>query len=167
MARVSRVFGHLSIEAVTQKLLEASSAWQRRRWLIIHTALVAPRSAEAIAQQTGTSVWTVHQVVSRYNRNGAAVIATVGKGGRRHSYLSWQAEQELLAPFFQQAATGKIPTAAVIQPAFEQQVGEAVDPSTIYRLLQRHQWRKLVPRPHHPQAEPTEPEAFKKTFHSS
>lgn len=167
MARVSRVLGHLSIEAVTQKLLGATPAWQRRRWLIIHTALGAPRSAEAIAQQTGTSVWTVHQVISRYNRNGATAIETVGKGGRRHSYLSWQAEQEFLAPFFQQAATGKIPTAAVIQQAFEQRVGQAVDASSIYRLLQRHQWRKLVPRPHHPQADPAEQEAFKKTFHSS
>jgi len=55
---------------------------------------------------------------------------------------------------------------ALIQQAFEQQVGQAVDSSTIYRLLERHQWRKLVPRPAHPQAEVAQQAAFKQTFHN-
>ena len=35
--------------------------------------------------------------------------------------------------------------------------------STIYRLLDRHGWRKLVPRPVHPKADLEEQAAFKKT----
>ena len=34
------------------------------------------------------------------------------------------------------------------------QVGHEVDDSTIYRLLARHGWRKLMPRPTHPCSEP-------------
>jgi hypothetical protein len=33
---------------------------------------------------------------------------------------------------------------------------------TIYRLLHRHRWRKLVPRPRHPKANAEEQATFKK-----
>jgi hypothetical protein len=35
--------------------------------------------------------------------------------------------------------------------------------SSIYRLLERHGWRKLVPRPRHPKANPEAQAVFKKT----
>lgn len=162
MARVSRVVGHHSVEEVKQKLAEAKYAWQQK-WLIIYNAMVDPREAQEIALHTGTSVWTVHRVISKYNRYGAAAIETPGKGGRRNCYLSWQQEQEFLAPFFEQASSGEIATAEVIQKSFEERIGEAVDAATIYRLLHRHGWRQLVPRPHHPKADFSEQEEFKKT----
>ena len=37
-----------------------------------------------------------------------------------------------------------------------------VDESTIYRLLHRHGWRKLVPRPRHPKAHAEKQATFKK-----
>jgi hypothetical protein len=39
--------------------------------------------------------------------------------------------------------------------------------STIYRLLDRHGWRKLVPRPRHPKANPEEQAIFKKPFQAT
>jgi len=36
--------------------------------------------------------------------------------------------------------------------------------TSIYRLLDRHGWRKLVPRPRHPKATPEEQAACKKTL---
>jgi hypothetical protein len=48
--------------------------------------------------------------------------------------------------------------------AFEQRVGRPVDDSTIYRLLYRHGWRKLMPRPRHPKSDLETQEQFKKTF---
>ena len=68
-----------------------------------------------------------------------------------------------MAPFFEQARVGSISTAAQIKQAFEAQVGHEVAESTIYRLLDRHGWRKLVPRPVHPKADPAEQATFKKT----
>lgn len=164
MARVSRVAAHLSEAEVKDKLETAANFRQQQKWLIVYNTLVDPRAAAVIAKHTGTSVRTVHQVVSDYNRLGSAAIETPGKGGRRSSYLSREAEVSFLAPFIKQAAAGQISTVAFIQQAFERQVGQAVDSSTIYRLLERHQWRKLVPRPAHPQAEPAEQAAFKQTF---
>lgn len=46
----------------------------------------------------------------------------------------------------------------------EKEVEHKVDESTIYRLLERHEWRKKVPRPFHPQADKEEQEQFKQNF---
>ncbi len=166
MSRVSRALPHLSAASVKQKFRSAKNFWQQQKWLVIYNALVDPRPADEIAKHTGVSVSTVHQVISEYNRYGETAIETPGRGGRRSSYLSLAAEGEFLAPFIAQAKLGNITTRATIQAAFEQRVGESVAPSTIYRLLERHHWRKLVPRPHHPEAELEAQAAFKQTSHS-
>jgi len=133
----------------------------RQHWWIIYHALVAPRKAEEIALHTGVSATTVHRVIATYNRLG---LETPGKGGRRHQYLTLQEEQALLTPFFRQAKSGEIATVAQIQQAFEERIGHEVDDSTIYRLLKRHGWRKLMPRPRQPKADPQIQEQFKKIF---
>lgn len=91
-------------------------------------------------------------------------METPGRGGRRNSYLSLEEEKAFLAPFFERAQRGEIATVAELQRAFEAQIGQAVDDSTIYRLLHRHGWHKLMPRPKHPQATREAQEQFKKTL---
>jgi hypothetical protein len=93
-----------------------------------------------------------------------AAVETPGKGGRRHEYLTLEEEKQFLAAFFAQAEEGLIATTAEIWRAFETRVGHPVDDSTIYRLLDRHGWRKLMPRPRHPKADPQAKEQFKKTL---
>lgn len=165
MARITRAALHLSIEEVKNRLKTDSRAFCRQRWLIIYNALVEPRKAEEIARHCGVSKATVHAVISSYNRLGVGAVETVGKGGRRRQYLTLEEEKEFLAPFFAQAQAGEIATAGQIWRAFEKRVGQEVDDSTIYRLLNRHGWRKLMPRPRHPKANPQAQEQFKKTFH--
>jgi transposase len=164
MSRGSRAAPHLSLEAVEQKLKSTDSYWHRQKWLIVYNGLVDPRPASAIAKQTGVSVATVHKVISQYNQLGVAALETPGKGGRYNSYLTREQEKEFLGKFFEQAAKGQIPTVTQIKIAYEQLVGHPVHKTTIYRLLDRHQWRKIVPRPCHVKADPQEQEAFKKTF---
>ncbi len=164
MARVTRAAAHLSVEEVKHRLKTDPRSWCRQRWLIIYNALVEPRKAEEIAKHCGVSKATVHQVISSYNRLGVQAVETPGKGGRRHEYLSLEEERQLLAPFFARAESGEIATSAEIQRAFEARVGHEVDDSTIYRLLNRHDWRKLMPRPRHPKANTEAQEQFKKTL---
>lgn len=164
MARVSRAITHLSEEEVQKKIQTAPNFRQQQKWLVVYNALVDPRPAAEIALHTGTSVRTVHQVISDYNRLGAAAIETPGKGGRNNSYLSLEAEKEFLSSFTEQAKAGVVTTATSIKLAFEELVGFEVDKSTIYRLLKRQEWRKRMPRPEHPEANPEAQAAFKKTF---
>jgi transposase len=55
-------------------------------------------------------------------------------------------------------------TVAEIQLAYQEQVGKQVAPSTIYRLLDRHGWRNVVPRPRHPKADVAAQAALKETL---
>jgi len=163
MARITRAAAHLSAEELKTRLQLDPRPWCRQRWLIIYNALVDPREATEIAKHTGTSIAKVHQVIASYNRLGVAAVETPGKGGRRRQYVSWEEEQAFLAPFFTRAERGEIATAGEIQRAFEAQVGHEVNKSTICRLLKRHGWRKPVPRPVHPKANPEAQAQFKKT----
>ena len=164
MTRVTRAAAHLSAEEVKRRQKHDPRPWCRERWLIIYNALVDPRPAEEIATHCGVSTTTVHHVIAAYNRRGVQAVETPGKGGRRSSYLSLEDERAFLAPFVERAERGEIATVAEIQRAFEAQIGQDVDDSTIYRLLHRHGWRKLMPRPRHPQANQEAQEQFKKTL---
>ena len=143
MARVSRASAHLSAEEVLQKIRTATNFRQQQKWLVVYNAVVDPRPAAEIARHTGTSIRTVHQIISDYNRLGAAAIETPGKGGRNNSYISLEAETEFLSGFTEQAAAGVVTTITKIKQAFEELVGKEVDKSTIYRMLERQEC--LVP----------------------
>jgi transposase len=164
MARVSYAAAHLPIEEVKQRLKTDPRPWCRQRWLIMYNALVEPRKAEDIARHCGVSKATAHDVISTYNRLGVAAVETAGKGGRRREYLTLKEEEQFLAPFFTRAESGEIATVTQIQQAFEARIGHEVDDSTIYRLLNRHGWRKLMPRPRHPQADLQAQDQFKKNL---
>jgi transposase len=103
-------------------------------------------------------------VIASYNREGEGATQTPGTGGRRHAYLTLSQERTLLQTFVARAELGELATVAQIQQAFEARVGHCVHKRTIYRLLARHGWRKLVPRPRHPKANPEEQAAFLKNF---
>ncbi len=158
--RITRAASHLSVDEVEARMKTDTCPWVRQHWWIIYHALVAPQKAEEIALHTGVSATTVHRVISTYNRQGPAAMETPGKEGRRHQYLTLLEEKEFLSPFFAQAESGEIATMAQIQRSYEAQVGHEVDDSTIYRLLHRHGWRKLMPRPRHPNADPQAQEQF-------
>jgi transposase len=164
MARITRAEPHLSVEEVRERMSNDPHSLYRKRWLIIYNALVDPREAKDIAKHTGVSVATVHKVISSYNRLGVAAVETPGKGGRRNEYMTLEEERELLTPFFELAKKGEITTVAQIKQTFEKKVGHEVDETTIYRLLERHQWRKLVPRPFHPKADKEEQKLFVQNF---
>ncbi|HYX49044.1 MAG TPA: winged helix-turn-helix domain-containing protein [Ktedonobacteraceae bacterium] len=164
MSRVTKAADHFSIEEVKNRMLTASRPLYRQRWLIIYNALVDPRTAEEIGRHCGVAKETVQKLISRYNRFEISAIETPGKGGRRNGYLTIEEEKEFLEAFLARAEKGEIVTIAEIWHAFEERVGCDVDDSTIYRLLDRHEWRKVVPRPHHPKAQKDEQEHFKKTW---
>ncbi len=161
MARVTRAAAHLSVEEVKHRMQTAPNPLWRQRWLLIYNAQVDPRPAQEIAIHCGVSQATVHQLISTYNRLGVVAVETVGKGGRHHDYLSVEEEREFLAPFFARAERGELAIAGEIKRAFEARVGQEVAESTIYRLLDRHGWRKLMPRPRHPRASPEAQDQFK------
>jgi len=84
-------------------------------------------------------------------------------GGRRHGYMSIGQEREFLSQFLDQATHGGILVVSEIQRTFETLVGRKVAQSTIYRMLDRHDWRTIIPRPRHPNSSTEAQEDLKKT----
>jgi transposase len=84
-------------------------------------------------------------------------------GGRRSGYMTIEQERQFLSEFLDQAAQGGIIVVSKIQQAFEAKVGRKVAESTIYRMLDRHDWRTIIPRPRHPNSNDEAQEGFKKT----
>jgi transposase len=105
----------------------------------------------------------VHVLHSRWAKEGEAIFDVRGRGGRRHQHLTPEQERELLAPFVERAEAGGMLTVGEVQGAYHQRIGKVVSRSTIYRLLERHGWRKIMPRPRHPKADVAAQGAFKKT----
>ena len=120
-------------------------------------------SAEQIADIVGWSVGTIRNIHYEYMKHGKEALRLHSKGGRYHDYLGEDEEKLLLAPFSLTGKKGYILEVNKIHQAYEQRVGEKVAKSTIYRLLHRHGWRKITPRPRHPKADDKIMEAFKKT----
>ncbi len=76
-------------------------------------------------------------------------------------------EKALLARFAKAAGAGEMPNIHDLKRAYEQAIGHATSNSTVYNLLDRHRWRKLMPRPFHPNRDVEAQKAFKKmAFHA-
>jgi len=86
------------------------------------------------------------------------------RGGRYRENMTLDEEARLLSGFEEQSRSGKLVVAGKIKSAYEKEIGREVAESTIYRMLARHGFRKIVPYQRHPKANKEEQETFKNTF---
>lgn len=139
---------------------ETKADFQRVQCIWLRAALNLPSATTALA--IGWSQSTVKIIQSRYLREGEKVLLGKGRGGKRYSNLTEQEEDDLLSSFLEKARTGGVLVVGEIKAAYEKKAGKQVPKSTVYRMLARHGWRKIVPRPKHPKAEISAQEEFKK-----
>ena len=85
-------------------------------------------------------------------------------GGRRRALMSYQEEQDFLAPWVEKAAGGGILVVSPLRAALAQKLGRKVAATVVYRMLARHGWRKVAPDTRHPKSDPAVQEAWKKNF---
>jgi transposase len=84
------------------------------------------------------------------------------RGGRHRENFTHEQEAELLKPFLEEAGKGGILVVGKIKPQLEAALGREMGLSTVYKLLHRHNWRKLAPDKRHPQSDPQAQEDWKK-----
>ena len=115
-----------------------------------------------IAEKTGFHVKYIGQLVVKYLNEGIeAVVGKKREANRRN--MSFADEAEFLKQFRAQAEKGQVVTAKEIRSAYEEKIGHKCGNGQIYRLLARHNCRKLKPRGKHPKkASEAEIEASKK-----
>jgi transposase len=148
---------------LARQLDQAATKTEYRRVLCVWLRASLGMSAAEIATALGCSVGTVHNLHSQYLREGDSALAVCERGGRHRELLTAAEEGKLLATFASIAEQGDLTEVSAVRTALERQVGQVVAKSTVYRLLQRQGWRKLAPRPFHPDASLRAQEAFKKS----
>jgi hypothetical protein len=102
-------------------------------------------------------------VVALRKKFGASKSQDRNWGGRRYGYIAVEEERQFLSKYLDQASHGGILVVSEIKRAFEALVGHKVAKTTIYRMLDRHDWRTIIPRPRHPNSNAEAREGFKKT----
>jgi transposase len=117
-----------------------------------------------IAEITGLSVSRIRQIHTAYQQGGESVLEKIKRGGRHHCYMDEAREKQLLESFNHKSAQGEVIVVSEIHKKYEEVLQRKVNKSAIYKLLHRHGWRKVLPRPHHPKQNQDKMEAFKKTL---
>src|SRR5688572_3848787 len=162
MRRPGDVKPWLSEEQMAAWVRSAPSkdAYQRRLavWLTRREHLPAERVGELLQVRRET----VTRWLGRYDREGPQGLGGPGRGGRRWGLLTPEGEASLLADLRERAERGDVLTAEQSRHVVCEQTGAEVSPQMVYRLLARHGWRKLAPRPRHPKADPQAQAAYKK-----
>jgi transposase len=116
----------------------------------------------AIAAAMGVSLSTVNRAHMAYDQGGLKALKPKPNGGRKHENMALAEEKALLARFAKRAGAGEILNIHDFKAAYEKAIGHATSDSTVYNLLHRHGWRKLMPRPFHPKRDLAAQNAFKK-----
>lgn len=88
-------------------------------------------------------------------------------GGRRNFILTPTEEEEFLNAFAKEAKAGELITVKRIHLALREKVGRDIPTSTTYRILERHNWRKVEPNTRHPRKDQARQDEFKKNFQKS
>jgi len=116
----------------------------------------------AIAQAMGVSLSTVNRAHMAYDGGGIKALKPKPIGGRQRENITLSEEKALLARFAKAAGAGEMLNIHDLKATYEQAIGHPTSNSTIYNLLDRHGWRKLMPRPFHPKRNLAAQDAFKK-----
>ena len=107
-------------------------------------------SYKEIADKTDFAASYVGELVKKYSENGIDAVAGNNYKGN-HRLLSFEEEAAILEPFISQAEAGQLVTITDIERAYVLAAGkEPGSNSHIYRVLKRHNFRKVMPRSKHP-----------------
>ena len=100
-----------------------------------------------IAEAMGVSLSTVNRAHMAYDHGGVKALRRKRSGGRKNQNMIVADEKVLLARFAKAAGAGELLNIHNLKAAYEKAIGHETSNSTVYNLLSRHGWRKLMPRP--------------------
>jgi transposase len=109
--------------------------------------------------------------ISSYHRIKKELIAATQNqskkadwGGRRKAYLSLEQEKKLAKDLAAMSESGGFVDIGKIKELMEKAAGKTLHKTTVYRFLERHDFRKVAPRKYHPKRNKEAQEEFKKKF---
>lgn len=160
--RKAHVKDHFSSEDLRARMHSAQSKAQFQRWQAVYLLKTQAIHVATVAELVNVSPKTVYHWVHAYNKEGEAALELQGRGGRRRALLSWEEEQTVLQELQAEASQGLIVLSRQVKQKAEEKLGRTVSKDYAYDLLHRHGWRKVAPRPTHPERRADEQDAYKK-----
>lgn len=152
------------ISAISKAMKASKNADEYRRIQSVYLGILHPemtaKQIGKITQYCESRVWAIH---AQYRKEGLCSLSD-SRGGSYRKYMTFDEEVSFLEPFEKKSQTGELVVVSEVKKAFENKVGKEVAESTIYRLLARHKFRKIVPYKRHKKADVQEQEALKKTL---
>jgi len=106
-------------------------------------------SSKEVSKVTGFHPAYITTLVAKYREKGLEYLAGKHNGGN-HRNMSYEEEEEILAPYAEKAKAGMIVETSEIKAAYQEKAGHSISSGQIYRVLARHGWRKVMPRSRHP-----------------
>ena len=153
------------VEAAREVMNSTKDAAQLRCALSVVLSGVLGLTLPAVAELMGRSRATVVRLRKQFKDWYFGHEVSKKKwGGRRREYLTLEEEKDFLAGFFDAASRGGVLVASQVRKALEEKLGHDVAETTVYRMLSRHGWRKIVPRRRHPKNSKPAQEDFKKNL---
>lgn len=119
---------------------------KRIKAVLLRSQGVKPKD---VAAETKFNRKYISELVAKYIKGGISAISENHYGGNRRN-LSFEEEQEILDDFTELAKSGQIVETSDIKRVYESKVGHRIGKGQIYRVLKRHEWRKVMPRSKHP-----------------
>ena len=160
--RPQKIYTQEEKNEIKKAYKKAHNPKDRNILLCVKLRVVNGLSTEEISKITEYSSSRVSHLISLYKRFGIEELATKKYGGNNRN-MTAEEEKEFLEPFRQQALAGEILEVSEIINAYENKLNKTVSKSTVYDLLHRNDWRKVMPRSEHPNKASEEAiEAYKK-----
>ena len=167
MGTMPRTYDLLSPKAaqhIHMLMKNTTSKWEYRRLQCVSLRQFGMQ-AHDVSKITGLHPGSVRIIWAKWQRHGEEVLLGERRG-RVRGAARWNREEEraFLQPFLDRAEHGKLTTVKEIYTAQCARVKKKIDPTATYRLLWRHDWRKIAPRAQHPKADTHAQETFKIFF---
>jgi len=141
---------------------------ERNRLMCIKLRVVQGMTTSQISKIVDFSEGTIDQIISTYNRKGIESVKAKKQTGHNRN-MTPEEEQAFLEPFREKAIAGEILEVSDIISAYSAALNnKKVSKSTVYDMLHRNGWRKVMPRSVHPnKASNEEIDAYKKNVWQS
>ena len=106
---------------------------------------------EEISARTGYKVRYITTLMGQYKKQGLEEFIRIKQTSHNRN-MSVEQEAKVLAKFEEEADAGHELTVNEIRQGLESELGKETSVAYAYRVLKRHGWRKVMPRPKHPKA---------------
>jgi len=152
-----------TLETLEKTRNQLTNLREYRKVSIVLAAQKCNTSLEKVAEFFGYSLSSFHRIRREFLESAKNLCEKASWGGRRKSYFTQEQEAEIAQKLGDLSVSGGFVDIAQIKEIMEKEAAHPLHKTTIYRFLERHDFRKIAPRKYHPKRDPKAQEAFKKT----